>query len=34
MFKMGSCDSFEYLQHKLWPKEGLGVEVFNLILGH
>jgi hypothetical protein len=24
---MGSHDSFEYLKHKLWPKEGLGVKV-------
>jgi len=23
MYKMGSHDSFRYLKHKLWPKEGL-----------
>ncbi len=27
MFKMGSHDPFEYLQHKLWLKEKLGVKV-------
>jgi len=27
MFKMGLHDPFEYLNHKLWPKEGLGVKV-------
>ncbi len=27
MSKMGSHDPFEYLQHKLWPKEGQGVKV-------
>jgi hypothetical protein len=27
MFKMGSHYSFEHLKHKLWPKEGLGVEL-------
>jgi hypothetical protein len=27
MFKMGSHYSFGYLKHKLWPKEGLGVEL-------
>jgi hypothetical protein len=25
MFKMGSHDPFEYLKHKLWPKEGLWI---------
>jgi hypothetical protein len=24
---MGSHDPFEYLKHKLWPKEGLGVKL-------
>jgi hypothetical protein len=27
MFQMGSHDLFEYLKHKLWPKERLGVKV-------
>jgi hypothetical protein len=27
MFKMGSHFSFEYLKHKLWPKEGPGVKL-------
>jgi hypothetical protein len=27
MSNMGSHDPFEYLKHKLWPKEGLGVKV-------
>jgi hypothetical protein len=27
MFKMGLHDSFTYLKHKLWPKEGLGVKL-------
>jgi hypothetical protein len=27
MSKMGLHDPFEYLKHKLWPKEGLGVKV-------
>ncbi len=27
MFKMGSHYPFECLQHKLWPKEGLGDKV-------
>jgi hypothetical protein len=27
MFKMGSHESFEHLKHKLWPKEGSGVEL-------
>jgi hypothetical protein len=27
MFKMGSNDSFGYLKHKLWPKEGLGIKL-------
>jgi len=27
MFKMGSHDPFGYLQHKLWPKERLGVKL-------
>ncbi len=27
MSKMGSHDSFEYLKHKLWPKEGWGIKV-------
>ncbi len=27
MFKMGFHDPFEYLKHKLWPKEGLGVKM-------
>jgi hypothetical protein len=27
MFKMGLHDAFEHLKHKLWPKEGLGVEL-------
>jgi hypothetical protein len=26
MFKMGLHYPFEYLQHKLWPKERLGVK--------
>jgi hypothetical protein len=26
MSEMGSHDPFGYLKHKLWPKEGLGVE--------
>jgi hypothetical protein len=25
--KMGLRDSFRYLKHKLWPKEGLGVKL-------
>jgi hypothetical protein len=27
MFEMGSHDPFEQLKHKLWPKEGLGIEL-------
>jgi hypothetical protein len=27
MFKMGSYDSFEYLQHKLWLKEKSGIKM-------
>jgi hypothetical protein len=27
MFQMGSYDPFEYLKHKLWPKEGLQVKM-------
>jgi len=27
MSKMGLLGSFEHLKHKLWPKEGLGVEL-------
>jgi hypothetical protein len=27
MFKMDSHDPFEYLQHKLWLKEGMGVKM-------
>jgi hypothetical protein len=27
MFKMGLDDPFEYLKHKLWPKEKPGVKV-------
>jgi hypothetical protein len=27
MSKMGSHCSFEHLKHKLWPKEGPGVEL-------
>jgi hypothetical protein len=27
MSKIGSHDPFEYLKHKLWSKEGLGVKV-------
>jgi hypothetical protein len=27
MSKMGSHDPFEYLKHKLWPKEELGVKL-------
>jgi hypothetical protein len=27
MFKMGLHDPFEYLEHKLWPKEGPIVKV-------
>ncbi len=27
MSKMSSCIPFEYLKHKLWPKEGSGVKV-------
>jgi hypothetical protein len=27
MSKMGSHDPFEHLKHKLWPKEGLGVNL-------
>jgi hypothetical protein len=27
MSKMGSHDPFEHLKHKLWPKEGPGVEL-------
>ncbi len=27
MFKMGSHDPFEYLKHKLWPKERSGVKM-------
>jgi hypothetical protein len=27
MSKLGLYDPFEYLQHNLWPKEGLGVKV-------
>jgi len=27
MFKMGLYDPFEYLKHKLWSKEGLGVKL-------
>jgi hypothetical protein len=26
MFKMSSHDPFEYIKHKLWPKERLGVQ--------
>jgi hypothetical protein len=26
MSKMGSHHPFEFLKHKLWPKEGLGVK--------
>ncbi len=27
MSKMGLYDPFEYLQHKLWPKQGPGIKV-------
>jgi hypothetical protein len=27
MYKMGSYDSFGYLKHKLWPKEGSGFKL-------
>jgi hypothetical protein len=27
MYKMGSHDPFEYLKHKLWPKEEPGVKL-------
>jgi hypothetical protein len=27
MFKMSLHDLFEYLQHKLWLKKGLGIKV-------
>jgi hypothetical protein len=27
MSKMSSLGSFEHLKHKLWPKEGSGVEL-------
>jgi len=27
MSKMGSYDPFEYLQHKFWPKQKLGIKV-------
>jgi hypothetical protein len=27
MFKMGSHDPFEYIKHKLWPKEKSDVKV-------
>jgi len=27
MFEMGLHDPFEYLKHKLWPKEGLGIKM-------
>jgi hypothetical protein len=27
MLKMGLHDPFEYLKHKLWPKEGLGIKL-------
>ncbi len=27
MFNMGLYDPFEYLKHKLWPKERSGVKV-------
>ncbi len=34
MFKMGFYDPFEYLKHKLWPKEGMGIKVSRVsILG-
>jgi hypothetical protein len=29
---MGFHDPFEYLKHKLWPKEGLGIKVLIGIL--
>jgi hypothetical protein len=29
MSKLGSYDPFEYLQHKLWPKEGPRIRVSN-----
>jgi len=27
MSKMGLYDPFEYIKHKLWPKEGSGVKL-------
>ncbi len=33
MFKIGSHDPFEYIKHKLWPKEGSRIKV-NLIPNH
>jgi len=32
MFKMGSQDPFQYLKHKLWPKEGSRVKLPNWFL--
>jgi hypothetical protein len=32
MSNMGSHDSFEYLKHKLWPKEGLRIKVLIWLL--
>jgi len=33
MSKMGSHDPFEYLKHKLWPKEELGITLISLRVG-
>jgi hypothetical protein len=32
MSKMGLDDSFEYLKHKLWPKEGAESQIVNLTI--
>ncbi len=35
MSNMGSYDPFGYFKHKLWPKEGLGVnQIDNLTPDH
>jgi hypothetical protein len=33
MFKMGAHDSFEYLKHKLWSKEGLKIALIHYCVG-
>ncbi len=34
MFKMGSHVSFEYLKHKLWPKERARNQIAKLTFDH